>query len=108
DEPGAHRPARAGNRPQEPGLRRQDLSGLFRRPGEAAMKMPALALRAGILLAIASPAHAALDPELKKPYKLDIVLHIADNRALTPLFHDELQRAVGDHLRQSFGALAEI
>jgi tetratricopeptide (TPR) repeat protein len=72
-----------------------------------------LALRAAggaiaILALFTAPARAALDAEAKKPYQLDIVLHIADNRALTPLFQDELQRTLIDQLRQSFGALAEV
>jgi hypothetical protein len=83
-----------------------------RSASEGREKHPSLALRAPIaillLLAAAIPAQAALDPELKKPYQLQIVLHVADNRALTPLFQETLQRALGDQLRQSFGALAEV
>jgi hypothetical protein len=60
------------------------------------------------MAAAAMPARAALDPELKRPYRLQVVLQIADNRALTPLFQDELQRALGDQLRQTFGALARV
>jgi tetratricopeptide (TPR) repeat protein len=53
-------------------------------------------------------ARGAVDPELKKPYQLEVVLHLADNRALTPLFQEELAHALGDQLRQTFGALAQI
>jgi hypothetical protein len=54
------------------------------------------------------PARAALDPELKKPYQLEVVLYIADNRALTQLFQEEMLSALRDQLRQTFGALAQI
>ena len=70
------------------------------------MRSAVLALLALVTLAL--PAGAALDPELTKPYHLQIVLHIADNRALTPLFQEELQQALSDQLRQTFGALAEV
>jgi hypothetical protein len=60
------------------------------------------------LLAAALPARAALDPELKKPYKLLVVLDVADHRALTPLFKEELERTLGDQLRQGLGAVAEV
>jgi hypothetical protein len=56
----------------------------------------------------ATAARAQLDPELKKPYHLQVVLHIADNRALTQFFQEELQRSVGDQLRQTFGELAKV
>jgi len=55
----------------------------------------------------ASPARA-LDPELKKPYQLQVILHIADNRFLTPLFQEQLERELRDHLQLAFGALARV
>jgi tetratricopeptide (TPR) repeat protein len=61
-----------------------------------------------VVLATGTSARAALDTELKKPYQLEVALHIADNRALTPLFQEELARALGDRLRQTFGDLAQI
>ncbi len=70
------------------------------------MRSAAMALFA--LLAAALPARAALDAEAKTPYQLHVLLHIADNRALTPLFQQELERTLRDQLRQSFGALAEV
>lgn len=70
------------------------------------MRSPAIALL--VLLGAAAPAHAVLDAEANKPYQLQVVLHVADNRALTPLFQQELERALGDQLRQAFGALAEV
>jgi hypothetical protein len=73
---------------------------------------PLLARRAIVvllgLLTYALPARAALDAEANRPYQLQVVLHVADNRALTPFFQQELERALGNHLRQTFGALAEV
>jgi hypothetical protein len=53
-------------------------------------------------------AHAALDPETKKPYQLQIVLNIGANRLFTPLFQEQLQRDLANHLKLTFGALAHI
>ena len=60
------------------------------------------------LFAGSSPARAALDPELKKPYQLQVVLQIGSNRVFTPLFQEQLQREVRNHLQLSFGNLARI
>ncbi|MBI2806988.1 MAG: hypothetical protein HYX68_18560 [Planctomycetes bacterium] len=57
---------------------------------------------------VASRTLAALDPETKKPYRIQVVLRVAPNRVFTPLFHDQLQREVGNRLRLAFGALAKI
>jgi hypothetical protein len=57
---------------------------------------------------VTSPAHAALDPEAKKPYQLQIVLHIGANRLFTPLFQEQLQRDLANHLKLAFGNLAHI
>lgn len=51
---------------------------------------------------------ADLDPELASPYRLRVVLHVADNRFLTPLFQTQLERSLRDGLRLSLGALAEV
>ena len=61
-----------------------------------------------LFLTIGPAAAHAQDPDLKKPYHLQVILHVADNRALTPFFKEELQRAVGDQLRQTFGELAKV
>ncbi len=75
------------------------------RPARSLSRAPLVLLT---MLALAGPAPAALDAQLKKPYQVQVVLQVADNRALTPLFQDDLQRALGDHLRQAFGALARV
>ena len=60
------------------------------------------------LFAGSLPARAALDPEMKKPYQLQVVLQIGSNRVFTPLFQEQLQRDVRNHLQIRFGKLAHI
>ena len=55
-----------------------------------------------------TPARAALDPETKKPYQFQIVLHIDASRVFTPLFQEQLQRDLANELKLIFGALARI
>jgi len=50
----------------------------------------------------------ALEPLTDRPYKIRIVLQFAEHRVLTPLFKDELTRAVGDQVRLALGSLAEV
>src|SRR5437763_17164105 len=61
-----------------------------------------------LCLSVASPARAALDPELKTPYQLRVVLHIADHRALTPVFQQQFQRELAGQLQLTYGALARV
>ena len=71
----------------------------------------ALGRRRKVILAfllLASPASAALDPGLKTPYQLRLVLHIADNRFLTPIFEEQMERELRDLLQLSYGALAKV
>jgi hypothetical protein len=56
---------------------------------------------------VVQPA-SAIDPELKAPYKLRVVLHFADNRGLTEVFRDRVARELGESLQASFGDLAEV
>ncbi len=51
---------------------------------------------------------AALDPQLKQPYSLTIVLRVAPHRLLTPVFKGQLQRELGDSLQASLGKLAKV
>jgi hypothetical protein len=60
------------------------------------------------LRALAPPALAEIDPQTKKPYDIHVVLRVADNRFLTPLFQEQLRRELADQLRLSFGALARV
>jgi hypothetical protein len=56
-------------------------------------------------LCLCGESFAALDPELKTPYQLKVVLHFADNRLLTPVFCDRVERELHDDLQASFGDL---
>jgi hypothetical protein len=50
----------------------------------------------------------ALDPETKTPYQLKVVLHFADNRLLTDVFRDRVERELHDGLQASFGDLVNV
>jgi hypothetical protein len=43
-----------------------------------------------------------------EPYRLQVVLDFADNRALTKLFKDQVQRELSDNLRAAFGKLVKV
>jgi hypothetical protein len=66
-----------------------------------------LALAAAVALG-PLPARAALDPELDKPYKLQVVLDVAEERVFTPTFVSRVQRDLQDLLQADFGALARV
>jgi tetratricopeptide (TPR) repeat protein len=51
---------------------------------------------------------AALDPEVKEPYRLHVVLHVAANRLLTPVFKDQLKRELGDSLQAALGKMGTV
>jgi tetratricopeptide (TPR) repeat protein len=61
----------------------------------------------GLLLGCV-PARADLDPGLQKPYDLHVVLHIAEHRALTPLFQESLERQLRNYLQLTYGKLAQV
>jgi len=48
------------------------------------------------------------ESEAKQPYKLVVVLHLADNPALTDTFYDRVARELGDSLQADFGDLVEV
>jgi tetratricopeptide (TPR) repeat protein len=56
----------------------------------------------------APPAQAALDPELKKPYRLEVVLDIAKHRLLTDVFVDRLEQDLRDGLQAVLSDLAQV
>src|SRR3954452_5901917 len=60
------------------------------------------------LLLLAPSARAALDPELKTPYQLQVVLDVAEHRSLTPTFRRQLADELRDHRRLTYGALARV
>jgi hypothetical protein len=55
-----------------------------------------------------SGAHAALDPELAKPYRLQVVLDVTEHRLLTRVFLDQLLRDLRDLLQANLGDLAKV
>src|ERR1700726_4351742 len=59
-------------------------------------------------LCVTGTARAQLDPELDKPYRLQVVVHVADNRFLTPIFQEQVRRNLRDQLQISLGALAQV
>ena len=61
-----------------------------------------------LLLVVAGPASAQLDPQRDKPYSLRVVLHLAPHRLFTPLFQEQLQNDLRDQLRLALGPLATV
>src|SRR5262249_6714108 len=51
---------------------------------------------------------AGLDPEVGTPYRLQIVLHIAQHRQFTDVFRGQIERELHDSLQAAFGDLAEV
>jgi hypothetical protein len=54
------------------------------------------------------PVAAQLDPEMNKPYRLQVVLHIAKHRLLTPVFRQSVERELRDSLQAALGDLARV
>lgn len=61
-----------------------------------------------LLLAACSPAGAALDPEVDKPYQLQVVLLLGEHRVFTPVFREQLERELRDNLQTALGSLARV
>jgi hypothetical protein len=61
-----------------------------------------------LCFSVAPPVRAALDPELNTPYQLRVVLHVADHRALTPVFQQRLERELAGQLQLTYGPLARV
>ncbi|MCI0380264.1 MAG: hypothetical protein L0215_21980, partial [Gemmataceae bacterium] len=57
---------------------------------------------------LTSLLRAQLDPDLDKPYRLQVVLGVAQNRFLTPLFQDQLQQDLQESLQRLLGRLAKV
>jgi hypothetical protein len=67
-----------------------------------------LFLALGAWLLWPSGARAGLDPELTSRYALQVVLHIAEQRLLTPVFKDTVERELRDSLEAALGDLATV
>ncbi|MCI0464676.1 MAG: hypothetical protein L0Z62_47740 [Gemmataceae bacterium] len=59
-------------------------------------------------LAVIPSARADLDPELKTPYDLRVVLAVAEHRLLTTTFREQLERELRGHLQATYGKLARV
>jgi hypothetical protein len=71
--------------------------------------LPALLFLSSLCpLCLCGESRAALDPEVGKPYRLQVVLHLARHRMLTPVFGDRLERELRDSLQAAFGELAKV
>jgi hypothetical protein len=53
-------------------------------------------------------ARAASDPDADKPYKVQLVLRVADHRLLTPLFKEQLERELKDSLQAALGEMGTV
>lgn len=72
--------------------------------------VPFAALFLGGVLCSPAPVRAALDAETGKPYRIQVVLHLAEHPLLTKkkVFGDQVERELRDGLRAAFGDLAEV
>lgn len=61
-----------------------------------------------LLLACCAPSRAALDPEINQPYRLRVVVGIAENRLLTPVFQERVERELRDGLQAALGDVAVV
>jgi tetratricopeptide (TPR) repeat protein len=68
--------------------------------------------QAALLLALCSLGLCgqarALDPELDKPYEVQVVLRVAPNRLLTPIFKEQLRRDLQQGLQAALGAMGKV
>ncbi len=71
------------------------------------MHRPFLYAAVGVLC-FCGESSAALDAEVKKPYQLTVVLHVAEHRLLKKVFRDRVEREVHDGLQAALGDLAEV
>jgi hypothetical protein len=78
------------------------------------MSPPAVRTRLALLLlsvcslGICGESRADLDPGVNKPYRLRVVLGIAEHRLLTPVFQEQVERELGDSLQAALGELATV
>ena len=75
-------------------------------PWRSAVKAGLLAIL--LLGAGTTPGRADLDPEANAPYKLQIVLRLAEHRLLTPVFREQVRRELRDSLQAGFGNMAQV
>jgi tetratricopeptide (TPR) repeat protein len=59
-------------------------------------------------LCLCGESPAALDPELKSPYQVHVVLSVAEHRMLTPQFQKRLEADLRDQVQLALGKLATV
>lgn len=68
-----------------------------------------LRLRFGLVgLLLLLPAAAQAQSELNKPYNLHIVVYVADNRLLTDVFRERIERQLHDGFQAALGNMARV
>src|SRR5260370_17069299 len=60
------------------------------------------------LLLASQAGSAALPAEATKPYRLQVVLHVAEHPILSGVFQDLVQRELRDSLQAALGGLARV
>jgi hypothetical protein len=73
-------------------------------PSSRLFRFAVLASLGALLLCGKAPAA----DDIKKPYQLRIVLHLARNRLLTEVFRKQLERELKDGLQAALGKLAQV
>lgn len=68
----------------------------------------ALAISVFLLPCETGAAFAQLDPEVNKPYRLQVVVHIAKDADLTKIFQDTVRNSLRDSLQGALGELATV
>src|SRR5579872_3567831 len=59
-------------------------------------------------LCLCGDSRAALDPELKTPYQLQIVLHFADHPDIKSAYRERVARELEDAVQAALGDLGEV
>lgn len=65
-------------------------------------------LVAGVALALVPGAALALDPEVNRPYRVQIVLRVAHHRLLTDLFKEQVRRELHDGAQAALGNMGDV
>jgi tetratricopeptide (TPR) repeat protein len=63
---------------------------------------------APLALALYPLLATAADADAKKPYRLQIVLRVAQHRLLTPIFKDQLRRELREGMQAALGAMGRV
>jgi hypothetical protein len=78
-------------------------------PGQFPGAVLPLAVACIALVFFTPPSAGYLDPELRKPYQLVVVLQVAEHPLLTKLFQDQLGKELRDTVQDALGpALVEV